>query len=96
MLTGSAGDKKLAGLTRNDTFQATLGNDILSGDGGSDTADYSALGEPVTLAAFGQLKKDAFGEDKLVSIETIIASSGTGTPLTSAALAVLRPEPTPI
>jgi Ca2+-binding RTX toxin-like protein len=58
-------------------FFGSAGNDSYDGAFGSDTADYSSLGGPVTLGAFGVLNKGALGTDSLVSIETIIGSSGS-------------------
>ncbi len=58
-------------------FFGSAGNDSYDGASGSDTADYSSLGGPVTLGAFGVLNKGALGTDSLVSIETIIGSSGS-------------------
>lgn len=78
-LTGNAGSNELRGGLGNDLLRGSAGNDLLDGGAGtSDTADYSGLGGPVRLAAFGVLAKGALGTDRLVGIETIIGSSGTG------------------
>jgi Ca2+-binding RTX toxin-like protein len=77
-LSGDAGNNTILAAAGNDTLIGTFGNDVLDGEAGADTADYSDLGGPVTLGAFGELRKDAFGVDKLVKVETIIGSSGFG------------------
>jgi Ca2+-binding RTX toxin-like protein len=65
-------------LNNNDTILGSTGNDLINGGFGSDTVDYSSLGGPVTLGAFGVLNKGALGTDSLVSIETILGSAGSG------------------
>ncbi|MFM7264388.1 MAG: M10 family metallopeptidase C-terminal domain-containing protein [Cyanobium sp.] len=77
-LSGNAGSNELRGGLGNDLLRGSSGNDLLDGGDGIDTADYSGLGGPVRLGAFGTLAKGALGTDRLVGIETIIGSSGAG------------------
>jgi Ca2+-binding RTX toxin-like protein len=77
-LRGNAGANELSGGLGNDLLRGSAGNDLLNGGDGADTADYSGLGGPVRLAAFGALFKGALGTDQLVGIEKIIGSSGAG------------------
>ena len=76
---GNGGANELRGGLGNDLLLGSAGNDLLDGgDGVNDIADYSGLGGAVRLGAFGVLTKGALGTDRLVGIETIIGSSGTG------------------
>lgn len=77
-LTGDAGNNMICGGIGNDTLIGTIGNDTLDGEGGFDMADYSTLGKPVTLGAFGVLDKGSHGVDRLVNVESICGSSGVG------------------
>lgn len=77
-LRGNAGANELRGGLGSDLLRGSRGNDLLDGGDGVDTADYSALGGPVRLGAFGALFKGALGTDRLVGIEKIIGSSGAG------------------
>lgn len=77
-LRGNSGANELSGGLGSDLLRGSTGNDLLNGGGGMDTADYSGLGGPVRLGAFGALFKGALGTDQLVDIETIIGSSGSG------------------
>jgi Ca2+-binding RTX toxin-like protein len=56
----------------------SAGNDTLDGGAGQDVADYTTLGGPVTLGAFGVVNKGLLGVDRLVAIETIVGSAGGG------------------
>lgn len=79
ILRGNASANELRGGLGDDLLRGTAGNDLLDGGAGdSDTADYSALGGPVRLGAFGILLKGVLGTDRLVGIERIIGSSGAG------------------
>jgi Ca2+-binding RTX toxin-like protein len=73
-LTGDAANNSLASGAGNDIIFASTGNDSIDGGAGTDTANYSALGGPVTLGAFGVLNKGGLGIDSLVGIETIVGS----------------------
>ncbi|MCF8133799.1 MAG: hypothetical protein K9J72_11850, partial [Synechococcus sp. Tobar2m-G35] len=77
-LRGNSGANELSGGLGSDLLRGTTGNDLLNGGDGFDTADYSGLGGPVRLGAFGALFKGALGTDQLVGIEKIIGSSGAG------------------
>jgi Ca2+-binding RTX toxin-like protein len=58
----------------NDYVIASAGNDTINTGIGRDTVDYSALGNTVTLGAFGGLSKGSLGTDTLIGVETIIGS----------------------
>jgi Ca2+-binding RTX toxin-like protein len=75
---GTTNSDTVVGDGAANSFFGSAGNDLLDGGLGNDTANYSALGGPVTLGAFGVLNKGALGTDGLVSIETIIGSAGSG------------------
>lgn len=79
-LRGNSGANELSGGLGSDLLRGSAGNDLLNGGVGVgvDTADYSGLGGPVRLGAFGALFKGALGTDQLVDIERIIGSSGPG------------------
>ena len=77
-LTGSTGDNTLIALDGSDMLNGTIGNDKLDGGAGQDTVNYSSLGGPITLRDYAAVDKDPLGEDKLNSIETVIASSEVG------------------
>jgi len=77
-LRGNSGANELSGGLGSDLLRGSAGNDLLNGGDGVDTADYSGLGGPVRLGAFGALFKGALGTDQLVGIEKIIGSSGAG------------------
>jgi hypothetical protein len=69
------------GTSQNDTFNVSnvpnlLGQLIsINGGLGSDTVDYSALTQGITLKPFGFVNKGSLGTDLLIGIETIIASN---------------------
>ncbi len=63
-------------LGGNDTILGSFGNDIFVGGDGKDTADYSNLGQAITLEAAGVVNKGFFGIDQLYEIETIIGAKG--------------------
>jgi Ca2+-binding RTX toxin-like protein len=84
-LIGGAGNDTLNGDEGNDTLVGGQGNDFLNGDfggfpgGGStgiDTADYSKLGQAITLEAVGVIDKGTAGTDQIQGIETIIGATG--------------------
>ena len=60
----------------NDTLSGGSGNDTLIGGTGYDTADYSTLGQPITLFARGIVSKNGLGSDQMNSIERIIGATG--------------------
>jgi Ca2+-binding RTX toxin-like protein len=70
----------LLGGNGNDTFVGSAGSDILNGGTGTDdAANYSQIGNTVTLSAQGVLNKGPLlGTDTLVGIERIIGSNLLG------------------
>jgi serralysin len=77
-ITGNKANNALSGRTGNDTFFGSTGNDTIDGGAGRDTANYSSLGQVVTLGALGSLKKGTAGTDTLIGIETIVGSTRIG------------------
>ena len=75
-LDGGEGDDLLYGEAGNDTLIGSKGNDQFVGGIGTNTADYSSLGQAITLKPFGVVEKaGGFGTDSLISIQRIIASN---------------------
>jgi Ca2+-binding RTX toxin-like protein len=60
----------------NDTIIGSAGNDTINGGIGQDTADYSAIGQAITLRPTGVVTKGTAGTDQLVGIENIIGATG--------------------
>ncbi|QYX30199.1 lectin-like protein [Sphaerospermopsis torques-reginae] len=60
----------------NDTIIGSAGNDTINGGIGQDTANYSAIGQAITLKPTGVVTKGTAGTDQLVGIENIIAATG--------------------
>ena len=54
----------------------SLGNDLLDGGAGSDTADYSNLAAAITFNAQTEVDKGTNGVDDILGIEIIIGASG--------------------
>ena len=76
-LIGTETDDTLNGLSGNDTLIGSSGNDLLDGDDGDgDTADYSSLGEAITLERAGTVNKGSLGNDQILDIERIIGAEG--------------------
>ncbi|NEP10219.1 MAG: hypothetical protein F6K14_08365 [Symploca sp. SIO2C1] len=75
-LNGGNGNDSLAAGAGNDTLNSGSGNDILNGGSGNDTADYSTLGQAITLETAGVINKGSAGTDQIQSIETIIGATG--------------------
>ncbi len=63
-------------LGGDDKIIGSFGNDIIVGGTGNDTADYSNLGQAITLEAAGVINKGSFGTDQLYEIETIVGAKG--------------------
>ena len=63
-------------LQSNDTIIGSTGNDTINGGVGIDTADYSLIGQAITLKPLGVLTKGIAGTDQLIGIETIIGATG--------------------
>ncbi|MCC5667619.1 hypothetical protein LC653_27980, partial [Nostoc sp. CHAB 5784] len=75
-LNGDAGNDTLNGGAGTDTFKGSQGNDIINGGDGIDTADYSQLGQTITLSGVGTIQKaEGLGEDQLFKVEKIIANA---------------------
>ncbi|MEH2404178.1 calcium-binding protein [Nostoc sp.] len=75
-LNGAAGNDSLAGGTGNDTFKGSQGNDSINGGDGFDTADYSQLGQTITLSGVGTIQKaGGLGQDQLFKVEKVIANA---------------------
>ena len=60
----------------NDTIIGSTGNDTINGGIGQDTADYSAIGQAITLKPTGVVTKGTAGTDQLVNVENIIGATG--------------------
>ncbi len=82
ILAGS-GDDVAFGQGGNDTFfQGSgrfadgSGNDFLIGGDGLDTADYSQLGQAITLMPEGTILKGRAGTDVLFQVESVIGARG--------------------
>jgi len=75
-LLGTTSDDILNGLGGNDTLIGGIGNDILDGGANTDTADYSAIGQAITVRPTGVVTKGTAGTDQLVGIENIIGATG--------------------
>lgn len=75
-LDGGGGNDNLSGQGGNDTLIGSAGNDFLDGGRKSDTADYSDLGQAITLEAVGTINKGSLGNDQILNIETIIGAEG--------------------
>ena len=69
-------DDLVIALEGNDRIFGGFGNDFFIGGAGVDTADYSYLGQAITLEAGGFVDKGFFGRDRLSEIESIIGAVG--------------------
>jgi Ca2+-binding RTX toxin-like protein len=76
ILTGNGGNDTVSGGTGNDTLIGGIGNDSLDGGTDNDTADYSAIGQAITLLPTGNVTKGTAGTDQLVNVENIIGATG--------------------
>src|SRR3569832_734017 len=79
-ITGDAQDNELVGSGGNDIIRGSSGNDTLNGGSGIDTADYSKLGQSITVIANGLItaiveKGDGFGTDTLINLDGAIADA---------------------
>ncbi|MEH2377229.1 calcium-binding protein [Nostoc sp.] len=76
ILDGGTGNDILKGGAGSDTFKGSQGNDGIDGGDGIDTADYSQLGQAITLSGVGTIQKAGkLGQDQLFKIEKIIANA---------------------
>ncbi|MEH2001847.1 MAG: calcium-binding protein [Nostoc sp.] len=75
-LDGGTGNDALKGGAGSDTFKGSQGNDGIDGGDGIDTADYSQLGQAITLSGVGTIQKAGkLGQDQLFKVEKIIANA---------------------
>ncbi|MBG1260247.1 calcium-binding protein [Nostoc commune] len=75
-LDGGTGNDTLIGGAGNDIFKGSQGNDSINGGDGNDTADYSQLGQSITLSGVGTIQKSGgFGQDQLFRVEKVIANA---------------------
>jgi Ca2+-binding RTX toxin-like protein len=75
--TGTDGNDISVGGIFDDFFFGTRGNDSYDGADGSDTIDYSSLGQRVTLKSQGVIEKaGGFGTDTIAGVERIIGTLG--------------------
>ena len=73
---GGTGNDTLIGSAGNDTFKGSQGNDSINGGDGFDTADYSQLGQTITLSGVGTIQKaGGLGQDQLFKVEKVIANA---------------------
>jgi serralysin len=81
VLDGMAGNDTINGWDGNDTLIGGAGVNILNGGNGFDTADLSAETTPIfmDLAIFALGSSFTFGNNQLISIESIIFGSGNDT-----------------
>ena len=63
-------------IQSNDTIIGSTGNDTINGGVGIDTANYSAIGQAITLLPTGTVNKGTAGTDQLIKVETIIGATG--------------------
>lgn len=85
-LFGNEGNDSIYGRAGNDFIFGGAGDDLLDGGTGSnyldgginyDTADYSNLGQAITLLPFGFVNKADGTQDQLINIEKIVAGIST-------------------
>ncbi|MDZ8106347.1 MAG: calcium-binding protein [Nostoc sp. DedQUE12a] len=75
-IDGGAGNDSLNGGAGSDTFKGSAGNDNINGGDGFDTADYSLLGQTITLSGVGTVQKGGgLGQDQLFRVERVVASA---------------------
>ncbi|MEH2331815.1 calcium-binding protein [Nostoc sp.] len=75
-LDGGTGNDTLKGGAGSDTFKGSQGNDNIDGGDGIDTADYSQLGQSITLSGVGTIQKaGGLGKDQLFKVEKVIANA---------------------
>ncbi|MBX9252517.1 calcium-binding protein [Desmonostoc muscorum CCALA 125] len=80
VITGNAQDNELVGSGGNDIIRGSSGNDILNGGSGIDIADYSKLGQSITVIANGLItatvkKGGGFGTDTLINVDGAVADA---------------------
>ncbi|AUB34605.1 Ca2+-binding protein, RTX toxin-related [Nostoc flagelliforme CCNUN1] len=76
VIDGGLGNDTLIGGAGDDTFNGSRGNDSINGGDGFDKADYSKLGQAITLSGVGAIiKAGGFGTDQVFKVETVIADA---------------------
>ena len=75
-LIGNGGNDTLSGGNGDDSFIGGTGNDSLDGGANIDTANYSTIGQAITLKPTGVVTKGTAGTDQLVGVEKIIGATG--------------------
>jgi Ca2+-binding RTX toxin-like protein len=75
VIDGGKGNDQLAGDGGNDTFKGSEGDDSIDGGDDIDTADYSKLGQRITLLGVGTIDKGKLGKDQVFKVETVIADA---------------------
>lgn len=76
-LVGTSFSDRISGLSGNDTLLANGGNDTLDGGGGVDLVDFRSVASAMRIdLSKGSILYDEF-ELKVISIERVIAGSGT-------------------
>ncbi|MEH2011610.1 calcium-binding protein [Nostoc sp.] len=75
-ITGDSQNNNLQGGNGNDTFFGSAGNDTILGGAGIDIADYSNLGQAVSVGIAGAIQKGSLGTDTVRNVETIIGATG--------------------
>lgn len=76
VLIGTSANDSISGLAGNDTLNGGVGNDTLDGGAGKDTADYSGLGQAITLLPRGRISAGSLGTDSILNIERIVGAKG--------------------
>ncbi|MEH2354727.1 calcium-binding protein [Nostoc sp.] len=75
-LDGGTGNDTLKGGAGSDIFKGSQGNDSIDGGDGIDTADYTQLGQTITLSGVGTIQKaGGLGKDLLFKVEKVIANA---------------------
>ena len=73
---GTFNTDTITGDSKDNLFGGSEGNDTLDGGSGDDTADYSNLGQAITLERAGVINKGSAGTDQIENIETVIGATG--------------------
>jgi len=76
ILMGNGGNDTVSGGNGDDSFIGGTGNDSLDGGANIDTANYSTIGQAITLKPTGEVTKGTAGTDQLVNVEKIIGATG--------------------
>ncbi|MEO0801101.1 MAG: calcium-binding protein, partial [Cyanobacteria bacterium J06642_2] len=71
---GTSNSDSIVGDDTDNVFGGSRDDDLLDGQGGIDTADYSDLGQAITLEQLGLINKGSAGTDQILNIETIVGA----------------------